>query len=182
MSLADLDMPVVVPRWIPVDRIGAAGGGKGSVGGYWDDVQLQPLASPADWTVRTLGRRGRRPVDGGWTLDAPLESAAATAIVNLLLQQIPSGLPPEEVRRRVEAASDTGDAVGERLTDEGAWGRTTAGVDGHAFVLWLHERGEGFAAVADLGICALACYGRTPPPAWEFSLLWPDAARAALDR
>jgi hypothetical protein len=189
-SLAGLDMSVLLPAWLPHDQMEVVGTGKGSVRGsgpeYWEDVSLAPLAAgngaPA-WTVRTLARRGCRPGwDGGWTMDAPFARAAGTAVTSLLLEQIPYGLPYEETRRRANQAVDTGDAVGEQLMDEQAWTRETAVVDGHAFVLWLHRRLEGFAAVADLGPCALVMHGRTPPDEWSFTLLAPDAARAALDR
>jgi hypothetical protein len=189
-SLAGLDMSVLMPAWSPVDQVEVVGAGWASVRGrgpeYWEDVSVAPVGlrgAPPPWTVRTLARRGCRPgYDGGWTMDTPLARNAATPVVDLLLQQIPYGLPREEIRRRAEAASDTGDAVGDALMDEQIWSRATADVDGHAFVLWVHRRAEGFAAVADLGPCVLAVHGRTPPSAWRFTLLAPDAARAALER
>jgi hypothetical protein len=115
-------------------------------------------------------------------VDPPLDRAAATAVVELLLQQIPGGLPGEDVRAMVDQAGDTGDRVARRLLDERVWRRTEADVDGHPFVLWFHRRAEGFAAVADLGLSVLLVHGQTPPDVWVFALLWPDQARAVLDR
>ena len=169
-SLADLDMPVVLPRWVSSGAVEVVASSRGRVDGgpeYWDDVSLGPLGhrgGPRPWTVRTLDR------------------AAATAVVELMLQQIPGGLPAEEVRAMVDQAGDTGDRVGRRLADPRTWQRTEADVDGHAFVLWFHRRPEGFAAVADLGLAVLLVHGQAPPDVWVFSLAWPDQARAVLDR
>lgn len=188
-SLADLDMPVVLPRWVSSGAVEVVASSRGRVDsgpGYWDDVSLGPLGhrgGPRPWTVRTLARRGCRPgADGGWTTDPPLDRAAATAVVELMLQQIPGGLPAEEVRAMVDQAGDTGDRVGRRLADPRTWQRTEADVDGHAFVLWFHRRPEGFAAIADLGLAVLLVHGQVPPDVWVFSLAWPDQARAVLDR
>jgi len=188
-SLADLDMPVVLPRWVSSGAVEVVASSRGRVDGgpgYWDDVSLGPLGhrgGPRPWTVRTLARRGCRPgADGGWTVDPPLDRAAATAVVELMLQQIPAGLPAEDVRAMVDQAGDTGDRVGRRLADPRTWQRTEADVDGHAFVLWFHRRPEGFAAVADLGLAVLLVHGQVPPDVWVFSLAWPDQARAVLDR
>lgn len=188
-SLADLDMPVVLPRWVSSGAVEVVASSRGRVDGgpgYWDDVSLGPLGhrgGPRPWTVRTLARRGCRPgADGGWTVDPPLDRAAATAVVELMLQQIPAGLPAEDVRAMVDQAGDTGDRVGRRLADPRTWQRTQADVDGHAFVLWFHRRPEGFAAVADLGLAVLLVHGQVPPDVWVFSLAWPDQARAVLDR
>jgi hypothetical protein len=76
-------------------------------------------------------------------------------VVELMLQQIPTGLAGDDVRAMVDQAGDTGDRVGRRLADPRTWTRTEADVDGHAFVLWFHRRPEGFAAVADLGLAVL---------------------------
>jgi hypothetical protein len=188
-SLADLDMPVVLPRWVSSGAVEVVASSRGRVDGgpgYWDDVSLGPLGhrgGPRPWTVRTLARRGCRPgADGGWTTDPPLDRAAATAVVELMLQQIPGGLPADDVRAMVDQAGDTGDRVGRRLADPRTWQRTEADVDGHAFVLWFHRRPEGFAAVADLGLAVLLVHGQVPPDVWVFSLAWPDQARAVLDR
>ncbi len=188
-SLADLDMPVVLPRWVSSGAVEVVASSRGRVDGgpgYWDDVSLGPLGhrgGPRPWTVRTLARRGCRPgADGGWTTDPPLDRAAATAVVALMLQQIPGGLPADDVRAMVDQAGDTGDRVGRRLADPRTWQRTEADVDGHAFVLWFHRRPEGFAAVADLGLAVLLVHGQVPPDVWVFSLAWPDQARAVLDR
>ncbi|HET6392064.1 MAG TPA: hypothetical protein VFG13_04525 [Blastococcus sp.] len=188
-SLADLDMPVVLPRWVSSGAVEVVASSRGRVDGgpgYWDDVSLGPLGhrgGPRPWTVRTLARRGCRPgADGGWTVDPPLDRAAATAVVELMLQQIPTGLPADDVRAMVDQAGDTGDRVGRRLADPRTWQRTQADVDGHAFVLWFHRRPEGFAAVADLGLAVLLVHGQVPPDVWVFSLAWPDQARAVLDR
>lgn len=188
-SLADLDMPVVLPRWVSSGAVEVVASSRGRVDGgpeYWDDVSLGPLGhlgGPRPWTVRTLARRGCRPgADGGWTTDPPLDRAAATAVVELMLQQIPAGLPAEDVRAMVDQAGDTGDRVGRRLADPRTWQRTEADVDGHAFMLWFHRRPEGFAAVADLGLAVLLVHGQVPPDVWVFSLAWPDQARAVLDR
>ena len=189
-SLADLDMPVVVPRWVPSGAVEVVSTGKGRVGSadpeYWDDVSVGPAGhrgGPRPWTVRTLARRGCRPgLDGGWTVDPPLDRAAATAVVELLLQRIPPGLPHEAAGRLVDEAGATGDRVARRLMDRRTWTRTAADVDGHAFVLWFHRRPEGFAAVADLGLCVLLVQGQVPPDVWVFALLWPEQARAVLGR
>lgn len=189
VPLADLDMPVVLPRWVPSGAVEVVSTGRGRVGSgpqYWDDISLGPAGHRGGlrpWTVRTLARRGCRPQDGGrWTADPPLDRAAATAVVELLLQRIPEGLPGPEVRRLVDEAGDTGDRVARRLMDERSWHRETADVDGHAFVLWFHQRREGFAAVADLGLVTLLVHGVVPPDVWVFSLVWPDQARTVLDR
>ena len=188
-SLVDLDMPVVLPRWVSSGAVEVVASSRGRVDGgpgYWDDLSLGPLGprgGSRPWTVRTLARRGCRPgADGGWTTDPPLDRAAATAVVELMLQQIPGGLPAEEVRAMVDQAGDTGDRVGRRLADPRTWQRSEADVDGHAFVLWFHRRPEGFAAVADLGLAVLLVHGQVPPDVWVFSLAWPDQARAVLDR
>ncbi|WP_324273753.1 hypothetical protein [Blastococcus brunescens] len=189
-SLSDLDMPVVLPRWVSSGAVEVVSTGKGRAvaGGpeYWDDISIGPVGhrgGPRPWTVRTLARRGCRPrSDGRWTGDPSLDRAAATAVVQLLLQQIPSGLPAESIRRLVNEAGDTGDRVGRRLMDQRTWTRGEADVDGHPFVLWLHRRPEGFAAVADLGLSVLLVHGQVPPDVWVFALLWPEQARAVLDR
>ena len=183
-------MPVVVPRWVSSGAVEVVSSGKGRAGTadpeYWDDISVGPAGhrgGPRPWTVRTLARRGLRPRGGGdWTVDPSLDRAAATAVVELLLQRIPSGLPKEDIRAMVNQAGDTGDRVGRRLTDERTWSRTEADVDGHAFVLWFHRRAEGFAAVADLGLCVLLVHGQVPPDVWVFALLWPEQAQAVLDR
>jgi len=182
-------MPVVLPRWVSSGAVEVVSSGRGRVGAgpeYWDDVSVGPAGhrgGPRPWTVRTLARRGCRPGRNvGWTVDPPLDRAAATAVVELLLQQIPAGLPGEDVRAMVDQAGDTGDRVGRRLLDERTWARTEADVDGHAFVLWFHRRAEGFAAVADLGLCVLLVHGQVPPDVWVFALLWPEQAQAVLDR
>ncbi|SFE58919.1 hypothetical protein [Blastococcus tunisiensis] len=189
-SLAGLDMPVVLPRWVPSGAVEvvSTGTGRADAGGpaYWDDISLGPAGhrgGPRPWTVRTLARRGCRPgSDGRWTVDPSLDRAAATAVVELLLNQIPSGLPADDIRRLVNAAGDTGDRVARRLMDQRTWQRTQADVDGHAFVLWYHRRPEGFAAVADLGPAVLLVHGQVPPDVWVFALAWPEQARALLDR
>jgi hypothetical protein len=183
-------MPVVLPRWVSSGAVEVVSTGTSRVGGtgpeYWDDVSVGPAGhrgGPRPWTVRTLARRGCRPrTPEGWTVDPPLDRAAATAVVELLLQQIPGGLPGEDVRAMVDQAGDTGDRVARRLMDPRTWLRTEADVDGHAFVLWFHRRPEGFAAVADLGLSVLLVHGQVPPDVWVFALLWPDQARAVLDR
>ena len=111
-----------------------------------------------------------------------MDRAAATAVVELMLQQIPTGLAGDDVRAMLDQAGDTGDRVGRRLADPRTWTRTEADVDGHAFVLWFHRRPEGFAAVADLGLAVLLVHGQVPPDVWVFSLAWPEQARAVLDR
>jgi hypothetical protein len=189
-SLSGLDMPVVLPRWVSSGAVEVVSTGKGRADAtgpeYWDDVSVGPAghrSGSRSWTVRTLARRGCRPgADGRWTVDPPLDRAAATAVVQLLLQRIPSGLPAESIRRLVNEAGDTGDRVARRLADQRTWGRTVADVDGHDFVLWFHRRTEGFAAVADLGLCVLLVHGQVPPDVWVFALLWPEQARAVLDR
>lgn len=183
-------MPVVLPRWVPSGAVEVVSRGKGRAGTagpeFWDDVSIGPAGhrgGPRPWTVRTLARRGcRLRTDGSWTVDPPLDRAAATAVVELLLQQIPAGLPGEDVRAMVDRAGDTGDRVARRLMDGRTWIRTEADVDGHAFLLWFHRRPEGFAAVADLGPAVLLVHGQVPPGVWVFALLWPDQARAVLDR
>ncbi|TQN41972.1 hypothetical protein FHU33_1361 [Blastococcus colisei] len=189
-SLSGLDMPVVLPRWVSSGAVEVVSTGKSRAVAagpeYWDDISVGPAGhrgGPRPWTVRTLARRGCRPgVDGGWTVDPLLDRAAATAVVELLLQRIPQGLPGEAVRRLVDEAGDTGDRVARRLMDQRTWSRTEADVDGHAFVLWFHRRPEGFAAVADLGLSVLLVHGQAPPDVWVFALLWPEQARAVLDR
>lgn len=188
-SLDGLDMPVVLPRWVSSGAVEVVAAGRSRVGGgpeYWDDVSLGPAGhrgGPRPWTVRTLARRGCRPgSDGGWTVDPPLSRAAATAVVELLLQRIPEGLSADEAGRLVDEAGDTGDRLARRLQDQRSWRRTEADVDGHAFVLWFHRRREGYAAVADLGAAVLIVHGQVPPDVWVFSLAWPEQARAVLDR
>jgi hypothetical protein len=189
-SLTGLDMPVVLPRWVSSGAVEVVASSRGRIGGtgpeYWDDVSLGPAGhrgGPRPWTVRTLARRGCRPgPDGGWTVDPPLDRAAATAVVELLLQRIPPGLPADAAGRLVDEAGDTGTRVARRLLDQRSWRRTEADVDGHAFVLWFHRRREGFAAVADLGLAVLIVHGQVPPDVWVFSLAWPEQARAVLDR
>ncbi len=188
-SLDGLDMPVVLPRWVSSGAVEVVASSRGRVGGgpeYWDDVSLGPAGHRGGlrpWTVRTLARRGCRPgPDGGWTVDPPLSRAAATAVVELLLQRIPEGLSADAAGRLVDQAGDIGDRVARRLQDQRSWHRTEADVDGHAFVLWFHRRREGFAAVADLGLAVLLVHGQVPPDVWVFSLAWPEQARAVLDR
>ena len=183
-------MPVVLPRWVPSGAVEVVSTGKSraAAGGpeYWDDISVGPAGhrgGPRPWTVRTLARRGCRPgPDGRWTVDPPLDRAAATAVVQLLLHQIPSGLPAETIRRMVNEAGDTGDRVARRLTDQRTCTRGETDVDGNPDVRWLHRRPEGFAAVADLGLCVLLVHGQAPPDVWVFALVWPEQARALLDR
>jgi hypothetical protein len=193
ISLAGLDMPVLVPAGVPTRSLRVLATGRGSVAGsglpYWEDVSVGPGArrgTPADgpppWSVRTIARRGCRPgPDGGWSADGSLRGIAETAVTSLLLKLIPDGLPALEALRCTEQASATGRAVAARLDDVGTWPRTTMDVDGHTFLLWMHQRAEGFAAVADLGACRAVLHGLRPPPAWRFTLLQPGAAQSAFD-
>jgi hypothetical protein len=194
ISLACLDMPVLVPAGVPTRSLRVLATGRGSVAGraltYWEDVSVGPGPrpnAPADavppWSVRTIARRGCRPgPDGGWTLDGSLRGVAETAVTSMLLKLVPHGLPAEELLRSTEQAGATGRAVAARLDDVRTWRRTTMDVDGHTFMLWLHQRAEGFAAVADLGACRVVLHGLRPPPAWRFTLLSAEAARAAFTR
>lgn len=101
-------------------------------------------------------------------------------MTSLLLEQIPYGLRREETHRRADEAGDSARAIAGRLRDPRTWARTTMDVDGHAFMLWVHERAEGFAAVADLGACLVAAHGRSRPATWTFTLLAPAEAQVAL--
>jgi hypothetical protein len=192
ISLAGLDMPVLVPAGVAPRSLSVLATGRGRTAGggrsWWEDVSVGPSprpdaprdASPA-WSVRTIARRGCRPApDGSWTAEESLRGIAETAVTSMLLKLIPYGLSPAESLRCTEEAGTTGRAVAARLDDARTWSRTTMDVDGHAFVLWLHRRPEGFAGVADLGPCRVVLHGRRPPPAWRFTLLAAEAARAAL--
>jgi hypothetical protein len=193
ISLTGLDMPVLVPADVPLRSLRVLATGQGSVGGaaltYWEDVSIGPVPrtsagaeAPTPWSVRTIARRGCRPgQDGGWTVDDSLRGIAETAVTSLLLKQLPYGLPAEESLWRTEQASTTGRAVAARLDDPETWARTTMDVDGHAFLLWLHQCAEGFAGVADLGACRIVLHGLRPPPAWRFTLLSATEAQAAFD-
>ncbi|MGY1815075.1 hypothetical protein [Blastococcus sp. SYSU D00820] len=187
IPLTGLDIPVLVPA-AATERLEAVGGGYGPPGEgdptCWEDVTVAPVAPDGvlpGWSVRTLARRGCRPLpDGaGWTLDPDRAGAAGTAVLDLLLQQIPAGLPREEVRRRIHAAGDTGDEVAGRLGDPGVWEQGVLTVDGAPFVRWLHRRAEGLAAVADLGHSLLIVQGERWPGD-DFRLLAPAQARAVL--
>jgi hypothetical protein len=192
ISLAGLDMPVLVPAGVPVRSLRVLATARGNVAGtalqYWEDVSIGPASrrdAPVDaatpWSVRTIARRGCRPgPDGGWTADGSLRGIAETAVTSMLLKLIPYGLPAEETLRFTEQAGATGRAVAARLEDAATWQRTTMHVDGHPFLLWLHRRPEGFAAVADLGPCRVVLHGQRPPVTWRFSLLPPREAQAAL--
>ncbi|MBB3678288.1 hypothetical protein [Modestobacter versicolor] len=192
ISLAGLDMPVLVPAGVPTRSLRVLATGLGNVAGttltYWEDVSIGPGSRPgADphaatpWSVRTIARRGCRPGgDGGWTVDGSLRGVAETAVTSMLLKLVPYGLPAAETLRCTEQAGATGRAVAARLDDTGTWTRTTMDVDGHPFLLWLHQRPEGFAAVGDLGACRVVLHGLRPPLAWRFTLLRPEVAQAAL--
>jgi hypothetical protein len=193
-SLAGLDMPVLVPAGTPPRSLAvlatARGNDTGSGLPYWEEVSVGPTpdpgaradASPA-WSVRTIARRGCRPAaDGSWTVDVSLRGIAETAVTSMLLKLIPYGAAAEETMRWTQQAGATGRSVAARLDDVRTWPRTTMDVDGHAFLLWLHQRAEGFAGVADLGVCRVVVHGRRPPPAWRFTLLSAAAARSALAR
>jgi hypothetical protein len=192
ISLTGLDMPVLVPAGVPTRSLRVLATGLGSVAGspvsWWEDVSVGPAPradAPADapppWSVRTVARRGCRPgADGGWTTDGSLRGVAETAVTSMLLKLIPYGLPAEETLRGTEQAGAVGRSVAARLDDVRTWSRTTMDVDGHGFVLWVHQRAEGFAAVGDLGACRVVLHGLRPPPAWRFTLLRPEVAQAAL--
>jgi hypothetical protein len=186
-SLAGLDIPVLLPAGASADGLTVLSTGKGSVGNsgmYWESVAVGPDdgTGGATWTLETLARRGCRPAgDGGWSLDLGLPSAAEAAMGTLLMQQIPTGLPRDDLGRRTDEASDAARAIAGELDDPGTWTPTTTDVDGSSFMLWIHRRPDGFAAVADLGACLLAMHGRVEPAAWTFTLLPPEDARAALD-
>jgi hypothetical protein len=194
ISLAGLDMPVLVPAGVPTRSLRVLAAARGSVAdsvlSYWEDVSVGPGPRPntppdasPPWSVRTIARRGCRPgPDGGWTVDGGLRGVAETAVTSMLLKLVPDGLPVEELLRSTEQAGATGRAVAARLDDVRTWRRTTMDVDGHTFMLWLHQRAEGFAAVADLGACRVVLHGLRPPPAWRFTLLSAEAARAAFTR
>ena len=192
ISLAGLDMPVLVPAGMPARSLRVLATGRGSVAGspvsWWEDVSVgpgprwdAPAGTAPPWSVRTIARRGCRPgPDGGWTADASLRGIAETAVTSMLLKLIPDGLPVTDALRCTERAGATGRAVAARLDDVRSWSRATMDVDGSAFVLWLHQRPEGFAAVADLGACRVVLHGQRPPPSWRFTLLSPEAAAAVL--
>jgi hypothetical protein len=150
---------------------------------YWESVEVAPRPADQDppWRLTTLARRGCRPgPDGGWILDPGLPEGAATAVGSLLLSAVPAGGPREELHRLADAAADGARRVAAALSDPAVWRVGVLDVDGHRFVLWTHEREEGFAAVADVGPVLLAASGRTPPAPWRLSLLDPAAARARL--
>jgi hypothetical protein len=188
LSLAGLDMPVLVPAQARRGDLTVTGTGKGRIGGsaleYWESVTVAPNGGaddPPPWTLQTMARRGCRPGgDGGWSLDSGLPGAADAAVGGLLLEQLATGLPQDELRRRGREAVESARAIARRLDDPDTWAQATTDVDGHTFMLWFHRRAEGFAAVADLGAVVLAAHGRTPPDAWTFRLLSPQESQSAL--
>jgi hypothetical protein len=186
-SLAGLDIPVLLPAGTAPGELTVVATGRSSAGSapaYWESLAVAPDdgTGGASWTLETHARRGCRPgADGGWTVDLGLPAVAQAAVGGLLLRQIPHGLSVAELERRADEATGTARMVGARVDDPGIWARTTVDVDGHGFVLWVHRRAEGFAAVADLGPCFLVMHGATEPAAWAFTLASPDDARAALE-
>jgi hypothetical protein len=192
ISLAGLDMPVLVPAGVPPRSLSLLAAARGTAApgapSWWEDVSVGPVPPPGTppdappaWSVRTIARRGCRPdADGGWTVDGSLRGVAETAVTSMLLKLIPHAASAEDTLRWTQQASATGRAVAARLDDVRSWPRTTMDVDGHPFVLWLHQRAEGFAGVADLGACRVVLHGRRPPPAWRFTLLPAATARTAL--
>jgi hypothetical protein len=186
LSLAGLDMPVVIPigvpdLWVSATGHSRAGGDPG--GAYWESVEVAPAPGDQDppWRLATFARRGCRPGgNGGWTLDSGLHGAATAAVGTLLLAHVPNGLPRDELHRLTEASREDADKVIAALGDPEVWQPGTIDVDGHRFMLWVHHRDEGFAAVADLGPVVLSAHGRTPPSQWRAALLDPAAAQGQL--
>ncbi len=184
-SLADLDVPVLVPAGVPdvwvtgTERSRVEGHGTPA---YWGSIEVAPRPGDEDppWRLTTVARRGCRPGwDGGWTLDPGAPEVAATAVGSLLLAAVPDGGPRDELHRLTGAASERARRVAAALSDAAVWRVGVLDVDGHRFVLWTHEREEGVAAVADVGPVLLAASGRTAPP-WQLTLLDPAAARDRL--
>jgi hypothetical protein len=184
--LDDLDVPVLVPSGVPEVWVTATG--RGRIAGhdapaYWESIEVAPRPGDQDppWRLATTARRGCRPGrDGGWTLDPGPEQVAANAVGTLLLAAVPAGSPREELHRLTDAATDGARRVAVALSDPAVWRVGVLDVDGHRFVLWTHEREEGFAAVADVGPVLLAAHGRTAPAQWRLSLLDPVTARSRL--
>jgi hypothetical protein len=184
--LLGLDIPVVVPTGFPelwVTATGHSRAGSDSAQGYWDSVEVAPAPGDQDppWRLSTFARRGCRPVgNGGWTLDSGLPGAATAAVGTLLLTGVPNGLPGDALRLLMEAAQEDAEQVIAALRDPTVWRPSTIDVDGDRFMLWVHHRNEGFAAVADLGPVVLGAYGRTPPSKWQAALLDSVATQGRL--
>lgn len=186
LSLAGLNMSVVVPIGVPELWVTATGHGRAGADfaqAYWETVEVAPAPGDQDppWRLSTHARRGCRPGgNGGWTLDSGLHGAATAAVGTLLLAHLPNGLPREESHRLTHAAQEDADKVVAALGDPATWDAGTVDVDGYTFMLWVHHRREGFAAVADLGPVVLGAHGRIPPPQWQAVLLDPAAAQGRL--
>jgi len=184
--LAGLDIPVLLPAWERPGKLRVVGTGRSSVGNnpaYWESVAVGPDdgSGGASWTLETLARRGSRPGgDGGWSVDPGLPSAAGAAVGTLLLQRIPTGPAADELDRQAEETRELAGSVAGKLGDASVWSPAEMHVDGSAFVVWIHRRSEGFAAVADVGPCLLLMHGSTEPRAWAFRLVPPDEAVAVL--
>ncbi len=186
LSLAGLDMPVAVPTGVPelwVSGTGRSRAGGDPGGAYWESVEVAPAPGDQDppWRLTTFARRGCRPGgNGGWTLDMGIHSATTATVGTLLLAHVPNGLPHDELQQLTEAAQEGADKVVAALGDPAVWQPSTIDVDGHTFMLWMHYRDEGFAAVADLGPVLLGAHGRTPPSQWRAALLDPATAQGQL--
>ncbi|WP_269168043.1 hypothetical protein [Modestobacter sp. VKM Ac-2977] len=161
-----------------LDRVGGA-----SRPEFWTTVEVapQPGDQDAPWRLTTLARRGCRPGgNGGWSADSGLPDIAGSAVEGVLLSSAPVGAPRDELHLLMESAHDVGQRAGAALSDPAVWAPGVLDVDGHRFMLWVHHRDEGFAAVADLGPVMVSAHGRTPPSRWAGSLLDPAAARRLL--
>jgi hypothetical protein len=186
-TLAGLDMPVLVPDDVRAPWV--TGTGRSRVGGgaapeVWETVEVAPRPGDRDpsWRLTTLARRGCRPGgDGGWTADPGLADVAERAVGALLLSGVAPGGPREELHRFVDVVADRARQVAAALWDVAVWKPGVLDVGGHRLMLWVHEREEGFAAVADLGPVLVSASGRAAPT-WRASLLDPAAAQRRLRR
>jgi hypothetical protein len=182
-TLAHLDFPVLLLR---DDRrqpalTGLAGGDGGGL--YDVTVGYGQRAEMGAWlSLRTVARRGHRVHPGGRTawVSTELPDIARLAITDLLLADIPNGMPKPELRRLAEQRIARGKGLAESFPRD-RWATRSVDIDQRQFVLWLLELETGFAAVADYGPVMLAASGTEPGTwSWQLTAAPPDAARSVL--
>ncbi len=149
----------------------------------------EPQAGAAWCVVTTERRQGERFEAVGGALPRTVEMAAADVVFSLLLGQAaaPAGLScsGDDVQQWgkdvLGVARESVEAF--RVPGRG-WNRHplhVRGERGEPFALWLHERAEGYAGVADLGSYLIAVRGSLPSPRrWTLDVLSPDEARRSL--
>jgi hypothetical protein len=149
-------LTIVPDPWIPGSVVVADGNDEGVETDI--SVSVTPGDGPPPFTVRTLLRTGTRIHASGLVRGVATDAVAIAhlAASSLLLQAIPSGLPPAETRSAMHASEAAADTLAQ---DHARWSFRPMVLDDTSFALRFRILGQGFVAHADLGDCVVAAWG-----------------------